>query len=155
MAAHRLHSKANEIPCKSRIFKDLILSQTLTGHDARVNSVAFSPDSQRIVSGSSDGTLRLWDAVTGLPVGHPLRSLGGFIIITVAFSLDGRRIVSGSDDGTIRLWDAETGMPIGAPLTGHDARVNSVAFSPDGRRIVSGYGDGTLQLWDAETGTPH
>ena len=36
--------------------------QTLTGHTARVNSVAFSPDGQRIVSGSSDNTLKIWDA---------------------------------------------------------------------------------------------
>jgi len=70
--------------------------------------VAFSPDGQRIVSGSADTTVRLWDAATGRPVGQPLTGHTD-PVWSVAFSPDGKRIASGSQDQTVRLWDAATG----------------------------------------------
>jgi hypothetical protein len=69
-----------------------------------VLSVAFSPDGKRIVSGSNDLTLRLWDGETGKPLGEPLRGHRS-PVLSVAFSPDGKRIVSGSADNTLRLWD--------------------------------------------------
>jgi hypothetical protein len=130
---------------------DSALLWTFEGHGDPVNAVAFSPDGRRIVSGSDDNTLRLWDAETGAAVGAPLEGHGGSVR-AVAFSPDGRRIVSGSWDKTLRLWDAETGAAVGAPLEGHGDWVRAVAFSPDGRRIVSGSWDKTLRLWDAASG---
>ncbi len=96
-----------------------------------MTSVAFSPDGTRIVSGSADNTVRLWDAATGQPIGQPMTGHTG-AVSSVAFSPDGTRIVSGSGDKTVRVWDADTGQPIGEPLTGHTDTVTSVAFSPDG-----------------------
>src|SRR5882757_5959642 len=119
------------------------------GHSSGVISVAFSRDGSRIVSGSWDKTIRLWDAETGDPIGKPLEGHSSRVE-SVAFSRDGSCIVSGSWDNTIRLWDAETGDPIGKPLEGHSSGVNSVAFSPDGSRIVSGSSDNAIRLWDAE-----
>src|SRR5205807_2090078 len=101
------------------------------------DSVAFSPDGQRIVSGSSDRTIRVRTTTTAameliIFIGHlPF-------VTSVAFSPDGQRIVSGSADRTIRVWNATTGAVEGSPLTGHTDWVTSVAFSPDGQRIVSG-----------------
>ena len=129
------------------------LTFALLGHTQGVNSMAFSPDGRRLVSGSDDYTLRLWDAATGKPIGLPLQGHTNWVI-SVAFSPDGRRIVSVSSDNTLRLWDAASGQPIGPPLQGHTNSVSSVAFSPDGRRIVSGSLDNTLRLWDAATGQP-
>ena len=122
-------------------------------HGATVRSVAFSPDGQRIVSGSEDNTVRVWDAQTGAPISNPLSGHTDWVG-SVAFSPDGQRIVSGSGDQTVRLWDAKTGVPIGNPLSGHTGWVGSVAFSPDGQHIVSGSADNTVRVWDAKTGAP-
>ncbi|KAG8861292.1 hypothetical protein FRB91_009203 [Serendipita sp. 411] len=125
--------------------------QEWQGHMGSVCSIAFSSDGRRIVSGSFDTTIRLWDTETGQPLGEPLRGHTGGVL-SVSFSPDGRRIVSSSANKTIRLWDGETGQPLGEPLRGHTDYVLSVSFSPDGRRIVSSSNDKTIWLWDDETG---
>jgi WD40 repeat protein len=116
------------------------------------DSVVFSPDGARMVSMSSN-TLYLWNAVTGEPIGKPLKGHTNDVN-SAAFSPDGKIIVSASDDTTLRLWDAATGEPLGNPLQGHTGAVKSVAYSPDGTRIVSASKDKTLRLWDAASGTP-
>ncbi|KAE9390281.1 WD40 repeat-like protein, partial [Gymnopus androsaceus JB14] len=65
-------------------------------------SVAFSPDGTRIVSGSDDKTIRIWDAANGVQIGEPLEG-HEYSVRSVAFSPDGTKIVSGSPDNTIRL----------------------------------------------------
>ncbi|CCA69788.1 related to WD40-repeat protein (notchless protein) [Serendipita indica DSM 11827] len=129
----------------------LDLPRTLRGHEGGVWAIRFSPDGARIVSGSDDKTVRLWDTDTGQPLGEPLRGHEG-VVWAVGFSPDSSRIVSGSSDSTIRLWNADTGQPLGEPLRGHERWVWAVGFSPDGLRIVSGSDDKTIRLWDADTG---
>ena len=121
-------------------------SEPQRAHQGRIWSLAFSPKGSRIVSGGSNGTLRLWDASVYAPIGEPLVGHDGDIN-SVAFSLDGARIVSGGDDGTVRLWDAYSGAELNEPMRGHEGAVRGVAFSADGKRIVSGGADGTLRLW--------
>ena len=103
----------------------------------------------RIVSSSVDGTVRLWDAVGGAPIGIPLKGHKGSVL-SVAFSPDGSRVVSGGKDNTVRLWHGVSGAPIGNPMKGHVDSVLSVRFSSDGTRIVSGSADDTVRLWDLE-----
>ena len=78
-----------------------------TGHNGAVSSVVFSMDGMRVVSGSYDKTVRIWDAVTG----NSIATLEGHTnpVTSVAFSMDGMRVVSGSWDKTVRMWDAVTG----------------------------------------------
>ncbi len=75
----------------------------MLGHDGRIRAVAFSPDGTRLVSGSRNWAIKLWDVCSGEEVAT-LRGHEG-VIRSVAFSPDGTRVVSGSDDGTIKLWD--------------------------------------------------
>ena len=123
----------------------------LRGHGGWINSVAFSPDGSKIISGSDDKTIRVWDASTGIEMLPPLRGHDDSIN-SVAFSPDGSKIISGSDDKTIRVWDASTSIETLPPLRGHDDWINSVAFSPDGSKIISGSDGETIQVWDASTG---
>ena len=109
----------------------------------------LSSNGTRIVSGSNDTSVRVWDASTGVEQkelkGHTAR------VNLVAFSSDGTRIVSGSHDKSVLVWDALTGMKL-KELKGHTHYVNSVAFSSDGTQIVSGSWDKSVRVWDASTG---
>ena len=125
--------------------------RVFSGHTGSVDSVAYSPNGSRIVSGSRDKTIRIWDANTGTQIGNALIGHTS-LVVSVAYSPDGGRIISGSQDKTIRIWDANTGAQIGNALTGHTGSVYSVAYSPDGNRIISGSQDKTIRIWDSNTG---
>ena len=130
----------------------------LRGHTAAVNAVAIGWDGRRavVVSGSSDHTVRIWDAASSTPVGDPLTGHTA-AVNAVAIGWDGRRtvVVSGSSDHTVRIWDAASSTPVGDPLTGHTAAVNAVAIGWDGRRtvVVSASSDHTVRIW--EVGPDH
>ena len=95
-------------------------SETLVIHGrSPVAAVAFSSDDKRIVSGSWDKTIRVWDTATGQQVGEALRGHENSVR-SVAFSSDDKRIVSGSWDKTIRVWDTATGQQVGEALRGHE-----------------------------------
>ena len=123
--------------------------KTLRGHLEDVTAVAFSPDGQRIVTGSWDQTAKVWDAASG----RELLSLKGhrWPIWCVAFSPDGQRIVTGSWDQTAKVWEAASGHEL-LTLEGHSAPIRSVAFSPDSQRIVTGSWDQTAKVWEAASG---
>jgi WD40 repeat protein/predicted Ser/Thr protein kinase len=122
---------------------------TLYGHADRVYCVAISPDGKRIVSGSRDDIIKVWDATTGGEL-MILRGHEGSVM-SVAFSPEGKRIASGSTDKTIRIWDVATGDKL--MMLQDEAIVTNVAFSPDGKRLVSGNWNKTVKLWDAANGT--
>ncbi|GGO00229.1 toll/interleukin-1 receptor domain-containing protein [Nocardia rhizosphaerihabitans] len=113
-------------------------------------SVAFAPDSRRMVAGYRDGTLWQFETDTGRAIGPPLRQHVGPVRVTTVSS-DGRRIASGGQDRNIVIWDAASGTPIRV-LTGHRSWIRKLAFSQDGRRIVSESADNEIRLWDAERG---
>ena len=70
------------------------IGELLKGDFTGAMSVAFSPDGMRIVSGSNDSTLRLWDGETGKPIGEPLKGHTKSVK-SVAFSPDGKRSCQG------------------------------------------------------------
>ena len=140
-AAPARDSGTTKVVClEARTGKPLL---DLKGHTFGVQSMAVSPDGERIVTGSWDHTAKVWDARTGTLLldlkGH------AWIVTSVAFSPDGMRIVTGSADNTARMWDAATSTELFA-LKGHTGGVNSVAFSADGTRLVTGSQDKTARV---------
>lgn len=127
------------------------IQKVFVGHAGSVQSAVFSPDGRRIVSGSGDTTIRVWNTETGEMARRPLRG-HGHTVNSVSFSPDGKKIASGSSDHAVHVWDADTGKIVGSPLRGHSDKVWSVSFSPDGRHIFSGSSDHTVRIWDIETG---
>ena len=123
--------------------------KALRGHSHFVQDVVISSDGQFALSGSWDGTLRLWDLNTGSTtrrfVGHSKD------VLSVAFSVDNRQIVSGSRDKTIKLWNTlgECKYTI-QEQEGHTEWVSCVRFSPvtSNPIIVSGGWDKLVKVWN-------
>ncbi|KAG9085823.1 hypothetical protein FS749_004077 [Ceratobasidium sp. UAMH 11750] len=111
----------------------------------------MSSDGQRIISGSDDNTVRIWDAYTGTALLEPLQGHSDWVTC-VATSSDGHRIVSGSKDKTVRTWDAHAGAALLEPLEGHLESVTCVAISSDGQYVISGSHDHTVRIWDMQSG---
>ncbi|EPQ54156.1 WD40 repeat-like protein, partial [Gloeophyllum trabeum ATCC 11539] len=125
-----------------------VCNLVLEGHTGPVRALSFYPDGSRLVSGSEDNDLRLWNLADGQCLMHLCGHSGP--VNSVAVSGDGNYIASGSDDGTIRTWHAVTGQCL-TVFKKTRGGVISVTFSSDGRTIVSGHEDGLLRIWDAST----
>jgi serine/threonine protein kinase len=121
----------------------------LTGHQASVTSVAFSPNGQRILSGDADGAIYLWD-VENRRIAQRYLGLRS-TITSLAFAPDGQSALSGSLDRSVIVWAAEDGERK-QKFTGHTDAVLAVAFAADGRRAFSFDRGGSLWAWDVKTG---
>ncbi|KAG1816314.1 quinon protein alcohol dehydrogenase-like superfamily, partial [Suillus subaureus] len=116
-------------------------------------------DGKKVVGGSMDGEVKLWDIDTCKVIakwtGHTKE------VASVCWSRDGRRVLSGSNDGTARQWDVENGETILRPIvTGHTL-VSAVVYSPDMTLMAIGGWDeprngknsgSSVKIWDAKTG---
>jgi WD40 repeat protein len=116
-----------------------------------VDSVATSPDGSRILSGSDDHTVRVWDTNNGSLVGQMNVGAAGTHPVSTAFSPDGHWIATGNGDKVVQLWNAKSLAPVGNSLQ-HSASVYSVAFSHDSRWIGTGGSDGTVRVLDRTSG---
>lgn len=119
---------------------------SLEGHQADITMAKFSPDGRSIVTSSTDGTARIWDAATG----HPrfVLTCGGGLF-AARFSPDSRHVVTASLDCTATVFNASTGTKE-ASLTGHSAFVLDVGFNPDTTRVMTLSSDHTVKVWDLQ-----
>jgi WD40 repeat protein len=112
-----------------------------------LNSAAFSPDGNEIVTASPEGNARVWDARTSRLLATVLEP-GAAGVQTAVFARDGRSILTSSADGSARVWDLTSGRAA-VGLLGHSRGVSDAEFSPDGSIVVTAGQDGTAKLWDA------
>jgi guanine nucleotide-binding protein subunit beta-2-like 1 protein len=119
----------------------------LRGHNNFVSDVVISSDGQFALSGSWDGTLRLWEIATGKCtrrfVGHSKD------VLSVAFSPDNRQIISASRDRTIKLWNTLGECKYTCTEGGHQDWVSAVRFPPvaGANNFVSAGWDNTVKVW--------
>jgi WD40 repeat protein len=178
IAADEMASSSQTRNSLAATLADTSLTATLTGHTSEVNAVAFSPDGHALATGSTDGTVRLWDRLTdpGPPANTATLTGRAGTVWAVVFRPPTREappretpgpagptLAIGNGDGTARLWEpASAGQPANiATLIGHEEvirhayAVSAVTFSPDGHTLATGRTDGAVRLWDlTDAGTP-
>ncbi len=131
---------------------------------------AYAPDARTLATADADGSLVLWEAITGkvrlrlktaslatllVPLFNELadrrlRSQAAGIVThftALAFSPDGRILAGADSKNAIRFWDVVSGELIGS-LAGHQGQVQALLWSADGQRLFSGSADTSVLLWD-------
>ncbi|HLO27517.1 MAG TPA: protein kinase [Anaerolineales bacterium] len=112
-------------------------------------AVAFSPDSQYVVSGTSQGILK-WETATGL--WQPISGGQDKIVRSLAFSHDGKTI-AGAGDGFIFFWNVADGEIVRQVDNEKFGIVSSLDFSPDDSMLVTGTDDNIVRIWDVASGS--
>jgi WD40 repeat protein len=122
--------------------------RTFEDHEDTIWVVAVLPDMRRMVTGSDDKTLRIWDLETGVVLkkmeGHSSR------VCALAITRDGQIIASGDGGGEVIAWHGETGESLTKPFKAHSFHIISVDFSPDGTVLATG-SYGTTKFWCTKT----
>ena len=144
---------------------------TLEGHSESVECATFSPDGKNVISGSWDGTIKVWSLNTG----NCIQTLGWGLdfVSSVAYSPDGKYFVgAGGKDieeefitekgdtavsftsgiGDTKIFDAKTYECVKTLNTKGDGMQIYLAYSPNGKYIISSRGGKTIQMWDVEKG---
>jgi WD40 repeat protein len=136
---------------------DATTRRTLAGHTGKVNAVAIAPDGTWLATTGHDGTVRIWDAVTGAQrmklKGYAVLGMWKVAVAPMALAIapDGTWLATAGPNKAVRIWDAVTGAQ-SMVLAGHTRWVNAVAIAPDGTWLASAGEDGTVRVWDAVTG---
>ncbi|KAG2147843.1 uncharacterized protein EDB93DRAFT_1250352 [Suillus bovinus] len=118
------------------------------GHEKCVKAVAVFPDKRRMVTGSHDEILCIWDMKTGVVLKKMEGHNDGVETLTV--SRDGQLIASGDKGGVIIIWHGETGKLL-TKIQAHSTLTKSLDFSPYGTVLATGSHDGTTKLWNTDT----
>jgi WD40 repeat protein len=116
--------------------RDLLVLQ----QDGTIDFTTFSRDGRYLVTGSDDGSARLWDAISGKELAI-LRGHNGPVMTAVP-SPDGLKIVTASQDRTARIWDAASGTELAVLRHAND--LYGARFSPDGQKVITFTHDATI-----------
>ncbi len=125
------------------------LHRVWQAHTDIATTLAFSPDERLLASGSTDGSVKLWDVESGATLWSGGQAQA---IARLAFSPDGGLLASCGLDATVRLWDPKLGTLREA--LPHPGPVSALAWSPDGHLLATGDDAGTIRLWEIGPGRP-
>jgi WD40 repeat protein len=127
--------------------RNLVRGLALKGHTAFVQALAFAPDGAILVTGSEDGTVRLWNVATRDCMA--VKRDHAAAVNCVSFTRD-NLMLTASDDATVKVWSLPQ-FEVVQTLKGHTGYVSEAHAAGRGRALSSG-DDGTLRLWDLATG---
>ena len=125
---------------------------TLAGHEAPVTALAFSADSQRLVSGDDRGRSLLWqrDPQTGTwQLAHQLTGHSR-TIVALQFTQEDALVISASGDNTCGVWDVATGSELRQRVLKHPDWINAMDVSDDGTQVLTSCDDGQIRLWSLD-----
>lgn len=124
---------------------------TLSGHHARVYSVAFSPAGEQLASsGAVDHAVYFWDLKTGKQIVSTLVAHTNDVT-SVSFAPDGSLLASGANDWRVALWDLTVRHPAVRPFSGDPQSPFTVALSPDGKLVAAPADDNSIILWEMDS----
>lgn len=145
---------------------ELVQKKILKTNQGNINSLAFSPDGNRIITSSTTGFnennryffAKVWDISYEGDTAKEIMTLPhNDMVLSVEYDPMGKYLLTGGGDGKVKIWDASTGnfllelLASNNIITGRDATyVNYVTFSPDGQNILSSCNDNSIFLWNRE-----
>ena len=123
-----------------------LCGKTIINFDKNViRSIDLSLDENFILIVLSDGTTRVYDALTGKPITNPLKHRTQ--VFSAIFSPDGKSFVAISKDNTCRIFDSQTNKSLTQTIR-HNDKINSAFFSSNGKSIITASDDKTVCVWD-------
>lgn len=151
------HPKGNVVLCgsvESTVWMFKVPSgecmNVFAGHTAPVSCGTFTHDGKKIVTGSEDGSMIVWDPVTAQPLVKLTSDDGRFhqeAVTSLAISFDNRVITTGSADGTSRVVLLANGNIL-ASLEGHSDSIETISYCQTMNFVATGSVDGRVNLWD-------
>ena len=118
---------------------------TLGEHSDIVNSVVVTPNNKKLLSASTDRSIRIWDFTNGKLL-STMRDHAD-AVFSISLTPDGKYLTSSSADRSVKVWDVEAARRLSS-LNAHEDWIYNVTLSPDGRRFVSASADGSAKLWN-------
>jgi WD40 repeat protein len=116
-------------------------------HPDRVLAAVLLPDGKRLLTGSADKVVRIWNN------GAVERQFPGHEAPVTALAATTAAIYSADADGAIRAWDLASGQPTGA-VSGHEKPVSRIAVGADGKHLASADESGTVKVWQLPLAAP-
>lgn len=134
--------------------KDLV---TLKGHRGLIRSVAFTPDGKTLITGSKDGSVKLWERATRQELRTLRPATGSSPVTQLAVSADGGLLAVGYEDGKVRVWQSpDGGLPETLVADGQESEPKDLAvwvsFAPQGRLLATAGKQLGVRLWDLGSG---
>lgn len=146
VTAHSLGASVWDVATGAPLYKDLRHHAFAT-----VSCARFSPDGTQVVTVGTDKTARIWDVLSGLPIGEPRRHSGD--VTDGTFSPDGALIATACRDQTARVWSIGDERRVDQQLDGWNSGPRFRAISPDNTLVLMTIDDATLRVRDVATGT--
>jgi WD40 repeat protein len=110
-----------------------------------VVSLAFHPNGAELLSGATDGSIRVWDLFTNEP--YSVLSIDAQPIHALAFDPTGKLLATGTGDYTVDLWNLSDLEPWSV-LTGFKNWVDGLQFNPDSSRVLAIPDRSPAQTWN-------